>query len=226
MRLHGALFVAAVLVSRGALAMSSTDRIAWPGKPVVAQPGWPKGVLELVNDPLRADGWLPWFSECPNDVTFYEFNVKTTNDVNRLVVKLVAINAPLTKVLLYPAEEPRALAFTTRLKEGNNTAAVFSIGDQQRLNQWYEHLREAEPGVRAFGVHRYKEPPKAQPPTLALYVGNTAIDLASLIIPPTVDVSAVVSDADRAEGKRAALIKAIDDFVARHRAKPRPSPKQ
>ena len=37
---------------------------------------------------------------------------------------------------------------------------------QPVLDRWYGHLREVEPGVRAFGVHRYRASPTAQPPTL------------------------------------------------------------
>src|SRR5512136_1443436 len=105
-----------VLTSRSAPAMSSTDQVAWRGKPVAAQPDWPEGVLDLVNDPLRTDGWKPWFSEWPNDVDFYAFQVSGTNDVNRLIAKLAAIRSTEARVLLYPDKEPRALGFTTVLK--------------------------------------------------------------------------------------------------------------
>ena len=80
-------------------------------------------------------------------------------------------------------------------------------------------VREGEAGVRVFGVRRLREPPIAHPPTLTLHVGNDAIDLKSLKIPPAVEVTAVVSAADRAEGRNAASLKAIDDFVARHQTK-------
>jgi hypothetical protein len=205
-----------VLTAASALAMSGTDQIAWRGKPVAAQPDWPKGALDLVNDPLRTEGWNPWFSECPNDVNFYAFAVSDTNQVNHLIAKLAAIKADRIKLLLSPAPEPRVLAFATVLEDGNDAAAVFSIGSQKRTDEWYQHLREVEPGVREFGVHLYHEPPKAQPPTLTLYVGHKAIDLKGLKVPPSVEVSVAVSAAYRSEGKQADLIKAIDDFAARH----------
>ena len=112
------------------------------------------------------------------------------------------------------------LAFTTVLREGNGAAAAFSIGSQKRLNEWYEQLREEEPGVRVFGAHRLRQPPQALPPTLTLYAGNEAIDLKSLKIPAAVEVTAAVSSADREEEKNAALIKTIDDFVAKRQTKP------
>ena len=207
-----------VLAAANAPAVSGTDRVAWRGKPVRAQPDWPEGVLELVNDPLRAEGWKPWFSEWPNDVNFYTFEVTGTNDVNRLIANLAAIKCAKPRVRLYPGKEARGLGFTTVLDEGNGAAAVFSIGSQKRIDEWYQHLKEVEPGVRAFGVARYHETPKAQPPTLMLYAGNPAIDLKHLQIPPAVEVRAAISAAERAKGENAAVIKAIDDFVAGHRA--------
>jgi hypothetical protein len=184
-------------------------------------------VLDLVNDPLRTEGWNPWFSEWPNDVNYYVFRVGGTNDVNRLMAKLAAIKGAKARVLLYPDKEARVLAFTTVLDEGNGSAVVFSFGSQERINQWYEHLKEGEAGVRVFGVHRFHAPPEAQPPTLAVHVGNEAIDLQSLKIPPSVQVQAVISDTDRADGNKAAVIKAMNDFVARHQTKSAtPAPKQ
>lgn len=216
-----------VLTSTSAPAISGTSQVAWPGKPVVAQPDWPEGVLDLVNDPLRTEGWNPWFSEWPNDANFYTFQVSGTNDVNHLIAKLAAIKNAKARVLLYPDKEARGLGFTTVLKEGNGAAVVFSIGSQERIDQWYQHLKEAEPGVRVFGVHRFHKPPEAQPPTLTLHAGNSAIDLKALKIPPSVEVTAVASAAYRAEGKNAELVSTIDDFVAKHQTKSaKPAPKQ
>ena len=209
-----------VLAASNTLAMSGTSQVAWRDKPVPAQSDWPAGVLDLVNDPLRTEGWNPWFSEWPNDVNYYAFQVGDTNDVNRLITKLAAIKSAKAQVRLYPDNEPRVLAFTTVLDEGNGAAVVFSIGSQERMNRWYQGLREGEPGVRVFGVRRIHEPPVAQPPTLTLYVGNKAVDLKSLKIPPSVEVTQVVSPSVRADGKNGALLKAIDDFVAQHQAKP------
>jgi hypothetical protein len=215
------------LAIASASAMSSTDQVAWRDKPVKAQADWPEGVLDLVNDPLRTEGWHPWFSEWPNDVNHYTFQISGTNDVNHLITKLAAIKNAKAQVLLYPDNEARGLGFTTVLKEGNGAAAVFSIGSQERINQWYQHLKEGEPGVRVFGVHRFRKPPEAQPPTLALHVGNEAIDLKALKIPPSVVVKAVVPAADRAKGTNPALVKAIDDFVAEHQTRSaEPAPKQ
>jgi hypothetical protein len=210
----GAVLLAAVQ----APAISGTTQVAWPGRPVRAEADWPAGVLELVNDPLRAAGWNPWFSEWPNDVNHYEFKVRGTDDVNHLLERLAAIRGARAQVRLNPGQEARALAFTTVLNEGSGTAVVFRIGSQQRINEWYERLPEAEPGVRKFGVHRYTNAPTATPPTLTLYVGHETIDLAQLKIPAAVDVVADRTPSQRARQPDENLFQAIDDLAARHKA--------
>jgi hypothetical protein len=89
-----------LLTAANALAMSSTSQVARRGKPVTAERDWPDGVLDLVNDPLRTVAWKPWFSEWPNDVNFYTFQIAGTNDVNRLIANLAAIQtAPPVKAI-------------------------------------------------------------------------------------------------------------------------------
>ena len=221
------VFAGWVVAAVDASAMSSTTEIAWPGKPVAARADWPEGVLKLLNDPLRTRGWNPWFSEWPNDVDFFAFQVAKTDEINGLLKKLAAIKSPKLRVLLYPDEEARTLAFSTRLAEGNDAAVVFSIGSQERINAWYTRLKEGEPGVRVFGVHRFYEAPEAQPPTLAIHAANKAVDLKSLKIPAGIVVQAAISDLERAKPSREALIKELEEFVARHTEKPaQATPKQ
>ena len=108
-------FGALALIATNTFAMSGTSQVAWRDKPVPVQPDWPAGVLDLVNDPLRTEGWNPWFSEWPNDVNYYAFKVSGTNDVNRLTAKLAAIKGAKPQILLNPGKEARVLAFTTVL---------------------------------------------------------------------------------------------------------------
>ena len=160
--LAGSRLGALALIAANALAMSGTSQVAWPGKPVAAQPDWPAGVLDLVNDPLRTEGWNPWFSEWPNDVNYYTFKVSDTSDVNRLIAKLAAIKSAKARVFLYPGKEPRALAFTTVLDEGNGAAVVFSIGSQERHEPVVSALegREARrPGIRRRSTTTSRQPP-------------------------------------------------------------------
>lgn len=115
-------FGALALIATNTFAMSGTSQVAWRDKPVPVQPDWPAGVLDLVNDPLRTEGWNPWFSEWPNDVNYYAFKVSGTNDVNRLTAKLAAIKGAKPQILLNPGKEARVLAFTTVLEHQTKSA--------------------------------------------------------------------------------------------------------
>ena len=199
--------------------MSGTSKVALPGKPVGAVSGWPAGVLELVNDPLRTDGWNPWFSQMANDVNFYGFEVRDTDDVNRLIQTLAAIKASKVQVQLNPGSEASYLGYSTVLKKGNGTAVVFSVGNQDVLNDWYQRLPEVEPGVRKIGKWEFKQAPTASPPRLIVYVGNDAIDLKKLNIPQAVEVSTNRLAAAGDDPPDSAVVKAIEEFVVQHKTK-------
>lgn len=100
--------------------------------------GWPEGVVKLVNDATRTLGWHDWFSEWPNDVNHYGFEIATTNDLNRLIAKLAAVKSKVLQIRLSYLREPKGLGWVTRLEEGNRIGAIFSLGDQERINQWYK----------------------------------------------------------------------------------------
>ncbi|MFT5126970.1 MAG: hypothetical protein ACI8W8_000568 [Rhodothermales bacterium] len=204
-------------------AISSTSQVASEGqllpKAVVETYGWPEGVLDLVNDPLRSNGWNPWFSEWPNDVNHYEVNLREHHDLDKIIQKLSAIRCDVVRIQLDPGTEPGALGFTTSLPKGNGTAAIFAIGSQKIIDQWFRGLPEIEPGVRKFGVQRYTESPKALPPTLTLFVGHRAIDLEKLAVPARIEVSGTFSDAYRKEHKDDPMVTGIDDFITGHRKK-------
>lgn len=202
-------------------AMSSTSQAAFKGQPITKEEavmrGWPDGVLDLLNDPVRTDGWNPWFSEWPNDVNHYGFKPGTSNDVKRIVGKLAGIRAEGVRIELHPGKEPGPLGFTTVLPKGNGTAAVFSVGSQDVIDQWYRGLEKTASGERSFGVHQFTECPRALAPTLKLFAGNEAIDLEELDIPDGIEVSTSMSDAYREEHRDDPVIKTIDDFIAGHR---------
>lgn len=203
-----------------ALAISSTEEIASEGQAASADPDWPKGVLELVNDPLRTEGWNPWFSEWPSDVYHYGLRVRNAEDINHLIAKLAAILTMNAQVFLRPEKEVGGLGFTTQIQKGNGLGATFSFGNQKRINQWFEHLREVEPRVKKFGVHRLTKPPEALPPTLTLYVGHAAVDLKKLRIPQKIKVISEIPDSYRKQHPDDSTIKAIDKFVVGRAPKP------
>lgn len=195
---------------------AGSRQIAWPDRPVTARTSWPRGVLELVNDPLRTEGWNPFFSDCANDVDYYVMKVQASGEANRLIKQLAAIEAERAQIRLNPGKEP-IIEFTTVSKAARGPV-VFSLGDQGIIDRWFERLPEAEPGVRKWGVHRFPKPLVARSPTLTFYVGHEAIDLKTLVIPTSVEVVADIAASDRAKRKDDPSLKAIDDFAARHRA--------
>ena len=74
-------------VGRIAIAAGGTSAIAQKGHPVKVPPGWPEGVGKIVNDDSRTSGWNSWFSEWPNDVNHYAFDIESTEELNRLIAK-------------------------------------------------------------------------------------------------------------------------------------------
>lgn len=232
MRSHGRWIVGGIgmmaLIGVTAWGWSSTSQVASKGRPVPAskaeESAWPEGILDLVNDPVRADGWNPWFSEWPNDVNHYEMIVQGGEDVQRLLDKLGKVRCKEVRLVLKPDPEPRSLGFTTVLTEGNQTAALFSIGSQPVIDWWYGHLHESEPGIRTFGVHRYQKCPEAMPPTLTLFVGHENIELAELRIPEKIVLQAAVPDAYREVHVACAAVQAIDRCIAKNRPSPVESP--
>ena len=181
------LMVVGLLIMVGAsanlLAAGGTMVVATAGEPVEPPAHWPAGVSELVNDPARTSGWNAWFSEWPNDVQQFAFEVKNTADVNRLIRKLAAIEADLRQIRLSHRQEPQALGWVTRVPEGNGIAVIFSMGDQARIDQWYQHDRQP------FGVMEFVAAPVAVPPTLTIFVRNEAVKIADLEIPAGIEVS-------------------------------------
>ncbi len=177
---------------------------------------WPVKMVDLLNDPSRTVGWNFWFSECPNDVNNYVFVAKSTDDLNRILKKLAAVDAKGTTVVLALGKEFPVGGFAF-LKKGNNAAAVLAFGNQGIINQWYFRLKEpeGEPGVKKFGVHRYTEPPKAMPPTLTIYVENPAVNIERLSIPAEITVKTTITKKERAARKEDASVKAIDALLLR-----------
>jgi hypothetical protein len=182
----GSLTVAAVFCSAPvAWSAGGTTQVVSKGGKVSPMPHWPAGLEALLNDPARGDGWNPWFSEWPNDVVHYQFEVQNAGQANRLIEVFSKIKSSSLHVRLALGKEPRGIGWVSKLEEGNNTAILFSMGHQERLNQWFDRLPEGK-----FGVMEFEKAPVAVPPTLTIFVQNPAIDLEQLKIPEHVEVSA------------------------------------
>jgi hypothetical protein len=179
-----ALCLASVFsVTDRSLADGGTSVVATKGQPAYVSPSWPEGVAELVNDLSRTSGWNSWFTEWPNDVNQYAFEIKSTDDLNRLINKLGAIKTDLRQIRLSHMKEPNGLGWVTRVPEGNGIPVIFSIGDQARIDEWYKHVR------RPFGVMEFTAAPVAVPPTLTIFVQNKSVKLEELKIPEGIRVS-------------------------------------
>ncbi len=165
-------------------AAGGTDIVASKGQPAYVQETWPDGVAALVNDPVRTTGWNDWFSEWPNDVNQYAMEAQSVDDVNRLIKKLATVKTDVKEIRLCAMKEPAGLGWVSSLPKGNKIAAMFTIGDQSRIDQWYAHVR------KPFGQIEFEACPVAVPPTLTLFVQNPLFDLEKLKIPQGVTVEA------------------------------------
>jgi hypothetical protein len=165
------------------LGAGGTSIVATKGHPAHVSAGWADGVGELVNDPTRTSGWNSWFTEWPNDVNQYAFEVKSTDDLNRLIEKLASIKSDIRQIRLSHLKEPNGLGWVTRLPEGNNIPVIFSIGDQSRIDKWYKRVR------KPFGNMEFTAAPIAVPPTLTIFVQNESVKLDDLRIPEGIELA-------------------------------------
>lgn len=191
-----------------AWAIAGTDRIAEPGKPYSDQLArnleWPKGVLELVNDPARTFGWNHWFSELPNDVMRFEYRIKDTTELNRLIEKLAAIDS-----------KPGLIVFTTLdppVHEKISAAAELAIGSQPLLDQWYKHL---DPEKRK-NVFKLARSPVVSPPTLTIYIRHDAVNLRELAVPDKIDLEIMLTSRPKKGEKPTRLQEDMLRFVEEH----------
>lgn len=179
-----ALCLASLLsVTDYALAAGGTDVVATKGQRAYVSPTWPEGVGELVNDSSRTFGWHDWFSEWPNDVNQYAFEIKSTDDLNRLIAKLAAIKTDLRQIRLSHLKEPDGLGWVTSVPQGNGIPIIFSVGDQACIDEWFKHVDNP------FGKLEFVATPEAVPPTLTVFVQNESVRLEELKIPEGIDVS-------------------------------------
>jgi len=187
--IHCRLLTAAICLAAllspgdGAFAGGGTRIVAKTGEPAHVSPSWPEGVDKLVNDASRTSGWNSWFSEWPNDVNQYAFDIKSTDDLNRLIEKLAAIKSDLRQIRLSHLKEPNGLVWVTYIPKGNGIPVISSIGDQARIDEWFKRVR------KPFGVMEFTATPEAVPPTLTIFVQNK-VQLDELKIPEGIDVLA------------------------------------
>jgi hypothetical protein len=167
------------------------------------QNGWPKGTLELVNTPLRQDAWHPFFSECPNDRYYFGFKPRTIREMNEIMELLARVD-PKCAVILSPERVGQG--------EEKGMTAVFSLGSQKIMDQWFLRLPDGK-----FGVHKFEAAPKVPAPQMTLHVGALAAELSGLRVPPDMILGAGISADYRKANPKDAVVDAIDRAVATNR---------
>jgi len=184
-------------------------------KELAEQRGWPEGTLALVNHRLRTVGWHYTFNTDPMDRTYFAYRARTPADVQENdVQEILDAFVPLKgSILLDPQSKPPANGVTLRdVSEDEGVFAVFSVGSQVLLDQWYGSLPKQPDGTRKVGKREYRQPPVASPPLLTLYVGNPAVKLEELKLPGGVQV--VAANLDNVD---AAIADEIRQFVEKHK---------
>jgi hypothetical protein len=195
--------LAAAPQARGA---GGTRFVAWKGRPAHVSAFWPTGVESLLDDPVRTDGWNPWFSGYPNDVSHFAFEIASMDDLNRIIAKLAACKCKVRRIQLSYETEPASLGFVSGLPKGNKIACLFSIGDQAIIDQFYAAAN--------------RPIPIATPPTLTIYVQNDIVNLEDMEIPDSITVSAgsIVSTRKPLDATSRSTAADIDEFIKSHRA--------
>lgn len=166
-----------VAFARPVDAAGGTDHIAEKGKRVAGTVyGWPAGLEELLNDPARTDGWQPWFTELPSDVRYYDYEINTMGELNRVIARLAEVKADLRQIHLSYERAPQELGRVRGLPEKKQISVVVSFGSQAQLDQWYARVpQRAEDMELVF-------PRQALPLTLTVYVQNEFVKLDELKI--------------------------------------------
>ncbi|MBT3287770.1 MAG: hypothetical protein HN380_10530 [Victivallales bacterium] len=174
--------------------------------------GWPKGVLELANDPVRTEGWSMLFGFGGGDTPSYYMDVTTSEDVQRLVDLLSEIEADRLRIVLNPERGARPPVPPRRGAEDEDGAGVvFAIRSQAAFKPGFQRLPAQAGATRQGGKLQLVKPPAAFHPTLTIYTGSRAVDLDTLVVPLNIEVLSAV----KPSGTH------LDDFVAKHEGRRR-----
>lgn len=146
--------------------------------------GWPEGVLNLVNHPLRTHGWQGFFSECQNDSQYFGIEIMSPADMHRAIKAFATIESKDLVIQLNPGGLRQAC------RRNRGPLHAWKSEGHRRVVRAPAGPENSE---RRFGIHSFQKPPPAQPPTLFLYVGHRAVDLRKLRIPSQVKLAAPLS---------------------------------
>jgi hypothetical protein len=181
--------LASMAMVAAAAAMSGTDQLVGEYDPIQERLGWPKGVLELLQDPTRKVGWNSWFSGQPNDIEHYTFAVRTTQDVQRLIDAFAKIDDRRKRLAFHPGRGPRGLGDFRFNAKGREWGAVLSVSNRDAV------ARANAPDVQAGKPAVYM----SSPTVLDIHLGTADINLAELRIPK--DLTLAVAESSPIQGK-------------------------
>jgi hypothetical protein len=183
-----AVLASASMVAAAA-AMSGTDQLVGEYDPIQEQPGWPRGVLELLQDPTRKVGWNSWFSGQPNDVEHYAFAVRTTQDVQRLLDAFARIDDRRKRVAFDPGRGPRGLGSILFAAKGREWGAVLSVSNRDAVAR--ANVKDVQAGKPAVYM--------SSPTVLSIHLGTADVNLTELRIPK--DLTLSVAESSPIQGK-------------------------
>jgi hypothetical protein len=192
-----------------ASAMAGTDLISGPVSAEEAKRlALPEGALALINDPRRIHGEHPWFSELPNAGRYFDYEIKSINDVNQLVAILGLVKGPVVLEL-----SPNANDGTPDGKKRPTVGARLTVISQGELDAWFDRL---SPEKRV--TFRTEKRPVAPPVTLTLYTAHPAVDLQKLVVPAAVTLVSGVTIRDSQDAQRDSnlekQIRRVEAYVA------------
>lgn len=122
------------------VAAGRTDVAITSGEKAHVVRSWPQGTGNTVNDPCRTNEWKPYFTEWPTDVHHYGLVIKSTDELNRIIIRLSVIKGDLKQIRLFYRTETHGLGFVTSLPEGNGIPVMFTTRDQKQIEDWFKQL--------------------------------------------------------------------------------------
>lgn len=181
-RVMGAAAVV-VVIGVSVFGAAGTDTLAWKGKKTSVSEGWPQGAGDLVNDRARTEGWKNWFSGMCDSPSNFAFEIENTEDLNRLLEKLAAMQCETKELWLDRRSDVREYRSGPDPRKGNQPAVVLQIGDQLELDHYLKNRTGREEDLWIILGDKEVDHLKVGPPRMLIHIQNPAVNLEKLHIP-------------------------------------------